>query len=317
MTRPTRWGHRRISYQDVVGEFETTAVSLVESGPVRAILRVESRFGRSELVEDFVLGAGDVAVEVRVLLDWHEPAKMLKLRFPTPLRDAVATFDIPYGTIERATDGDEEPGQRWVDVSADGAGLAVLNDSKYGFDVLGGEIGVTAVRSPIYAHHEPRIPTAGVRYQFMDMGQQRFRLALLPHRGSWVEAGVQRRAALHNLGPSTLLESYHDGPLPLRASYASVEPEHLVLGAVKLAEDSDGLVVRVVETAGRAAEAHVSFPALGRELSFPIGPWEIRTFLVPRDEAAEPVEVDLLERPVAASPAASVEPPGEVAASDA
>ena len=122
---------------------------------------------------------------------------------------------------------------------------------------------------------------------------------------------------MHNLGPSTLLESYHDGPLPLRASYASVEPEHLVLGAVKVAEDSDGLVVRVVETAGRAAEAHVSFPALGRELTFPIGPWEIRTFLVPRDEGAEPVEVDLLERPVTASPEPSVESPGEVAASDA
>ena len=315
------WGHRRISYQDVVGEFEATAVSLVESGPVRAILRVESRFGRSELVEDFILAAGDTAVEVRVLLDWHEPAKMLKLRFPTQLQDAVATFDIPYGTIERATEGEEEPGQRWVDVTADGSGLAVLNDAKYGFDVLGGQIGVTAVRSPIYAHHEPRIPTAGVRYQFMDMGQQRFRLALLPHRGSWVDAGVQRRAALHNLAPSTLLESYHDGPLPLRASYASVEPDHLVLGAVKAAEDSDGLVVRVVETAGRAADAHVSFPALGRELRFPIGPWEIRTFLVPRDEGAEPVEVDLLERPVAAAPAAvSVSPDGtagEVAAHEA
>ena len=55
------------------------------------------------------------------------PRRCSSLRFPTPLRDAVATFDIPYGTIERATDGEEEPGQRWVDVSADGAGLAVLN----------------------------------------------------------------------------------------------------------------------------------------------------------------------------------------------
>ncbi|HKF85305.1 MAG TPA: glycoside hydrolase family 38 C-terminal domain-containing protein [Candidatus Limnocylindrales bacterium] len=311
------WGHRRISYQDVVGEFETTAVTLVESGPVRAILRVESRFGRSELVEDFVLGAGDTAVEIRVVLDWHEPAKLLKLRFPTALSDPVATFDIPYGTIERSTDGEEEPGQRWVDVTAGGAGLAVLNDGKYGFDVTGGEIGVTAVRSPIYAHHEPRVPTAGVRYQYMDMGQQRFRLALLPHRGGWADAGLGRRAALLNLAPTVLLESYHEGALPMQASYAAVEPDHLVLGAVKLAEDGDDLVVRVVETAGRPAEARVVFPAFGRDLAFPIGPYEIRTWRVPLRDRGEPHEVDLLERPASAATVASAPPADEEAAAEA
>jgi alpha-mannosidase len=312
------WGHRRIAYQDVVGEFETTAVALVESGPARAIVRVESRFGRSELVEDFVLGAGDQAVEIRVVLDCHEPARMLKLRFPSGLERPVATFDIPYGTIERATDGEEEPGQRWVDVSAGTAGLAVLNDGKYGFDVQDGEIGVTAVRSPIYAHHEPRVPTPGVRYQFMDMGQQRFRLALLPHGGGWADAGLGRRAALLNLAPTVLLESYHDGPLPRHASYARVEPDGLVLGSVKLAEDGDDLVVRVVETAGRAADARVTFPALGREVAFPIGPYEIRTWRLPIADEGAPYEVDLLERRVAGGTGAglrfdTVEPmqPGE------
>ena len=289
------WGHRRIAYQDVEGPFKATAVTLVESGPIRAIVRVESRYGRSELVEDFVLSAGDAAVEIRVVLDWREQAKLLKLRFPTSLTDPVATFEIPYGVIERATDGDEEPGQRWVDISDGETGLAVLNDGKYAFDVLGAEIGVTAVRSPIFAHHEPRIPTPGVRYSYMDMGIQRFRLALLPHRGGWADAGLTRRAALLNLAPTVLLESYHDGQLPQRASYASVEPDNLVLGAVKLAEDGDDLVVRIVETAGRSADARVSFPAFDRELSFAIGPFQVRTFLVPADRGAEPREVDLLE----------------------
>jgi alpha-mannosidase len=289
------WGHRRVAYQDVEGEFEATAVTLVEAGPVRAILRVESRYGSSGLVEDFVLAAGDRAVEIRVVLDWREQAKLLKLRFPTRLHEPEATFEIPYGAIERATDGDEEPGQRWVDVSDAETGVAVLNDGKYGFDVLGAEIGVTAVRSPIYAHHEPRVPTPGVRYSYQDIGIQRFHLALLPHRGGWSDAGLARRAALLNLQPTVLLESYHDGPLPQRASYAAVEPDHLVLGAVKLGEDGDDLVVRVAETAGRSAAAHVALPLFERELTFDIGPFEVRTFLVPADRAADPREVDLLE----------------------
>jgi alpha-mannosidase len=298
------WGHRRLAYQDRIGEFEATNVELIERGPVRAILRVDSAYGESRLIEDFVLGANARHVEVRVIVDWREKAKLLKLRFPTRLDDVTATYEIPYGAIERPANGEEEPGQRWIDVSgtlagADGVwGLGVLNDAKYSFDIDGNELGVTAVRSPIYAHHEPTVPREGVRYQFMDQGTQRFTLGLVPHRGGWADAGLTRAAAEQNQRPTVLLESYHAGPLALRGSYAAVEPENLVLGAVKLAEDADDLVVRVVETAGRAATARVAFPAWHRELSFEIGPHEIRTFRVPRDGGAEPIETDLLERPL-------------------
>jgi alpha-mannosidase len=316
------WGHRRLAYRDEIGEFEATSVSLVESGPVRAIVRVESRFGESTLVEDFMLAAGSPGLDVRVVLDWRERSRLLKLRYATRLMEPAATYEIPYGSIERPANGDEEPAQRWIDVSgrlpADGEmdraspqataaeggtdggayGLALLNDSKYGFDIHEGELGVTAVRSPIYAHHEPTTPKPGVRYQHQDIGQQRFSLRLVAHRGRCAEAGLTRRAAELNQRPAALIESFHDGPLPLAASYASVEPEHVVLGAVKLAEDGDDLVVRLVETAGRAGAAQVELPLLGRRVDVQIGPFEIRTFRLPRDPGAEVVEVDLLERPV-------------------
>jgi alpha-mannosidase len=295
------WGHRRLRYQDEIGVFETTSVELIEAGPVRGILRVNSRSGDSRLTEDYVLGAHARTVEIRVILDWREQARLLKLRFAAAVQEPIATYEIPYGTIERPADGDEEPGQRWVDVSGGGVGLAVLNDAKYSFDVDGPEIGVTAVRSPIYAHHEPAVPKAGVRYQFQDQGIQRFTLGLLPHRGSWSDARPTRHALELNQRPTVLLESFHDGPLPTAASYASVEPEHLVLGAVKVAEDGDDLVVRVVETAGRAARAVVRFPAWQRELGFDIGAFEIRSFRLPRDAAAGPIETDLLERPIASA----------------
>jgi alpha-mannosidase len=187
--------------------------------------------------------------------------------------------------------------------------VAVLNDGKYGFDVIGGELGVTAVRSPIFAHHEPRIPTPGVRYQYQDQGQQRFALALLPHRGGWSDARATRRALELNQRPTVLLESQHDGPLPQRNSFASVEPENLVLGALKLAEDGEDLIVRAVETSGRAVAARIDLPGWGREIRFDAGPFDIRTFRVPRDEALPVVETDLLERPTA-PPSAQPDPPG-------
>ena len=92
---------------------------------------------------------------IRATVDWREPRKLLKLRFPTVLAGGVATFEVPYGFIERAGDGAEQPGQSWIDLSGDGAGLALLNDGKYSFDVAGGDLAMTVLRSPIYAHHDP------------------------------------------------------------------------------------------------------------------------------------------------------------------
>jgi alpha-mannosidase len=296
------WGHRRLAYRDEIGEFEATSVGLVESGPVRAIVRVESRYGESRLTEDYVLASGDGALEVRVILDWRERSRLLKLRYPTRLDAPSATYEIPYGTIERAANGEEEPGQRWIDLtgSLQGAegpfGLAVLNDSKYGFDAVDGSIGVTAVRSPIYAHHEPAVPRPGVRYSYQDIGIQRFRLALVPHAGGWADAGLTRRAIVLNQPPQPLLESFHPGSLPGVASYAEVEPDNIVLGALKVAEDGEDLVVRLVETCGRGATANLRLAAWDREVEIEIGPYEIRTLRVPRDADASWIETDLLER---------------------
>jgi alpha-mannosidase len=296
------WGHRRLAYRDEIGAFEMTSVEVVEAGPVRGIIRVNSQFGTSKLTEDYVLTAGARAVEIRVILDWHEHARLLKLRYATAVSDPTATYEIPYGAIERPANGEEEPGQRWLDVSGSigrsVGGLAVLNDGKYAFDVAANEVGVTAVRSPIYAHHEPAVPREGVRYQFQDQGLQRFTVGLVPHAGRWADAGLTRQAIELNQRPTVLFESFHDGPMPTAASFASIEPAHVVLGALKLAEDGDDLVVRVAEAIGRTAEARIVFPVWDREIAFRIGPFEIRTFRVPRNASSPPIEVDLLERPL-------------------
>ncbi|MFL5717001.1 MAG: alpha-mannosidase [Chloroflexota bacterium] len=302
------WGHRRTAYRDEIGVFETTSVECIEAGPVRAIVRIESRYGSSLLTEDVVVWATSGEVELRVILDWHEREALLKMRIPTPLVATTAAYEIPYGAIERPPDGDEEPGQRWIDTSGtvpgvDGRfGVALLNDGKYAFDIHEGQLGVTAVRSPIYAHHEPGVPRQGVRYAFQDQGVQRFRLRIVPHRGGWADARLTRRAMELNQRPTSLVESRHAGPLPSTLSFLSIEPENVVIGAVKLAEDSDDLVIRVVETAGRPSTAQIGLPTLDSTFAFEIGPFQIRTFRVPPDARVEPIETDLIERPIQSEP---------------
>jgi alpha-mannosidase len=283
--RSDTWGHNVVAYDAEIGEFECTAISVVESGPVRTAVRVESRYGDSTMREDYVLGRDAAHVDVRVALDWRERCKLLKLRYPTSVDAAEATYEVPYGHVVRETNGHEEPGQSWVDVSAGDSGLTVINDAKYGYDVRGGDIGISAVRSPPYAWHEPRELDPDGVYEYMDQGHQDFTVRLVPHAGDWRAADVVRRAAELNQPPFALLESYHAGPLPRRKSYGH-DDGAVVVTVVKRAEDGDGVVVRAYETAGRPASA--TLEVLGTTIRADFGANEIKTF-----KGAD--EVDLVE----------------------
>ena len=289
------WGHEVTAYDDVVGEFECVSVKLVENGPVRALLRVESRYGRSLLREDYVLGADSAYVDVNVALDWHEELKLLKLRYPTSVRDAVATFETPYGHLEREPNGHEDPGQSWVDVSGDGCGLTVINDAKAGYDVLGSDLGISAVRSPVWAWHDPRELEPGGEFEYMDQGRQRFRVRLVPHAGDWRDADVVRLAAELNQPAYAMLESFHEGPLPQQGSYLDAGDGPVVVTVLKASEDGRGYVLRGYEAAGRDAHATVALPLLGRTLELDFGANEIKTVYVPRDPGEDVRETNLLE----------------------
>jgi alpha-mannosidase len=290
------WGHEVTAYDDVCGEFACESVTLVENGPVRAMLRVVSTYGGSTLREDYALGADAAYVDVAVALDWHEQLKLLKLRYPTSIEASTATYEAPYGHLEREANGHEDPGQSWVDVSGTGAGLTVINDAKAGYDVLGSDIGVSAVRSPVWAWHDPRELEPDGDFEYMDQGRQRFRVRLVPHAGDWRAAGAVRLAAELNQPACAMLESYHDGPLPSERSFADDGGGAVVVTVLKVAEDGDGYVVRGYETTGAAATATVELPLLGRTLDLSFAPGEIKTVRVPRDPAQPVRETDLLER---------------------
>jgi alpha-mannosidase len=240
-------------------------------------------------------------IEVNVTVDWHEQQKMLKLRFPLNIIQMKATYEIPYGHIERMTNGEEEPGQSWIDLSGiardtgERYGLSILNDGKYSFDVNIRDIGLTVLRSPIYAHHMPLEPEPGKLYNYMDQGVQKFRYTLLPHEGSWDEARTARSALELNQRPVVLVTTIHEGPLPQSASFMCVDQDNLVVSAVKRAEDNDDLVIRCYETAGVETVGSIHMPAFKRSIEARFGPCEIKTFRVPKDPEQPVVETNLLE----------------------
>ena len=285
------WGHGVKRYDNEIGEFECESARLLENGPARAIVRVESRYGDSTLREDYVLAAGASHVDVRVTVDWRERLALLKLRYPTSVETDVATYETPYGHLERPAGGDEEPGQAWVDVSSAGRGLTVANDAKYGYDVRGGDIGISVVRSPVWAWHDPRELEDDGDYAYMDQGQQTFNVRLVPHAGDRCDADVVRRAMEFNQPAFGLIEFFHDGPLSQRGSYGDDGSGDVVVTVVKGAEDGGAFVVRAYESAGRPARCALEF--LGHTIEAEFGANEIKTFVVKGDGDIR--ETDLLE----------------------
>ena len=117
------WGHNIEAYNQVTGQFEKPEFTILETGPERAVLQVKTYYNNSFIIQNFSLYINSGELDCMVTLDWHELQKMLKMSFPTVLTTGKLTYSIPYGFIERPMNGNEEPGQTWIDLSGnDGKG---------------------------------------------------------------------------------------------------------------------------------------------------------------------------------------------------
>jgi alpha-mannosidase len=222
--------------------------------------------------------------------------------FVLPFHADSVTSEIAYGVMTRPTvprtshDSArfEVPMHRWIDASAGGYGVAIVNDSKYGFDALGDTLRLSLLRSPT-------VPDA-----ISDQRTHHFTYSIVPHAGDWRDAAVRNAAeALNDPLRAVDLEEHAGGPAPLPP--VVLESDGVRLGAIKRAEDGDALVLRLVESDGRASNAMLRFavPSVVRPanlLEDPAGdagapvtllelrlrPWEIRTLLVSRAAPERP-----------------------------
>ncbi len=233
------------------------SVQLIEKGPLQAVIRVSRKWQSSTFVQQIVLAAGSDQVEIVNDIDWHETHVLLKAAFPLAASSNIATYEIPYGTIERPTTRNnsweqakfEVPALRWADLGDGKHGFSLINESKYGYDCQGNVLRLSLLRSPVWPD-----PNA-------DKGHHHFSYALYPHRGGWKSALTVRHGYEYNYKLNVAQVESHSGELPATRSFASIESKNLVLTAVKKAEDSDALILRFYEWAGSATESTVHVPA--------------------------------------------------------
>ncbi len=298
------WSHGVRIFDKVKGRFEGVSVKRVECGPVKCVIRVTSTYGSSRIFQDFSIYRELDYIRVKTTVDWHEKMSMLKLRFPMQLNYLRASWEIPYGVAQREPNGEEYPMQNFLDTEGANPGLetainglSFLNDGKSSGSIAGKEVSMTVLRSPIYANHEPYQPDENLEYVYVDQGVQTFTYGLYPHDGSWEDACTVQRSRELNEKPIALFETYHKGELPQSASFLSVSANNVLVTVMKEAEDGSGdLILRLVETAGRACETQVEVHGLNREFTLAFTPFEIKTVRIPVHSQLEILENDLLER---------------------
>jgi alpha-mannosidase len=261
------------------------AVELVKAA--EPYIRVTRHYGQSKFVQDLSLSAEGDMVDVDNQIDWHESHILLKAAFALAASGPFATYEIPYGTIDRATTRNnswekaqfEVTGLRWADLGDGKHGLSILNQTKYGYDAVGNVLRLSLLRSPKWPDPEA------------DMGHHHFHYALYPHAGTWKESMTVRRGYEYNYPLHAVVTTGHTGSLPAQHSFAGVSSDNVVLTAVKKAEDANGLIFRVYEWAGKGGEVEFHVPPGAQSAT-------ITNLMETPEGGALPVTGDMVKAPI-------------------
>jgi alpha-mannosidase len=293
-------------------------IEVVESGPARVAVRITRETEGSRFAQTVRLGAGGAGnrVEIDNAIDWKTPVAALKATFPLTASNPRATYNWDVGTIERGNNDPkkyEVPSHQWLDLTdTSGAyGVTILSDCKYGSDKPDDNtLRLTLVYTPGLGDGNGRSYSDQAT---QDWGHHRFVYGLASHAGDWRKEQTDWQALRLNQPLIAFQAPKHSGALGKRFSTMSINGGRARVMALKKAEESDDVVVRLVEVDGKAADnvrIHFASPVIaarelnGQEMTIgdattlhgdvvtTLGPYAIRTFAVrlapPRTPRAKP-----------------------------
>lgn len=293
--------------------------TVLEKGPVRVTLKVMQKAGKSSFTYYVSLVAGCPWVSVYNEVEWREFRRTLHNGFCFNATNDYATFDLGLGAIKRGNATKNlysVPAQKWADLTdASGTyGVSVFSDCKYAWMKKDNRtLRLTVLHSPkrYYRHDSVQ--------GMLDFGLNRYGYAIYSHTGEY-DNGTQLNARFYNQPVTAFISDKHEGALGDEYSFCTISNEAVIIRAIKKAEDSDEIIIRVNEGACRAAygveiklgkgiasayecngfeeklcEAQVS----DGKLVFDMAPYEIKTFAVKLVPAAisEPSHQGVVDLP--------------------
>jgi alpha-mannosidase len=227
-------------------------IRVAESGPARIAVEVSRETAGSRFVQTIRLSAGDAGrrVEFANVIDWNTRESNLKATFPLTASNQMATYNWDIGTIERPTAQPkkfEVPSHQWIDLTdmKGEFGATILTDCKNGSDKPNDHtIRLTLIRTP------------GTRGGYADQGTQdighhEFVYGVAGHAAGWREGQTDWQAQRLNDPLIAFQASKHPGVLGKEFSLLKVSNPRIRVLALKRAEQSDEIVVSLVELDGK------------------------------------------------------------------
>ena len=265
-------------------------IRIKENGPVRVSLEVTRETEGSKFVQTVSLTAGDSGnrVEFGNAIDWKTLSANLKATFPLSASNENATYNWEIGTIERPNANErqfEVASHRWIDLSDKNAqfGATLLTDYKNGSDKPNDNtLRLTLMRSPGIQPPANGRPSGYSDQANQDWGHHEFVFGLVGHAGDWRKAQTDWQAYRLNDPLIAFQTVKHKGSLGKTFSLVHLNNSRIRVLALKKAEASDEIVLRMVELDGKnAPDVHVSFAGpivAAREVNAqeqPVGPADI------------------------------------------
>ncbi len=268
--KPKQWPAWEIQYEDIIKPPRALVagpaeVNVLERGPARVAIEIIRMMGDSKYSIVISLDKGSDCVRFDCDVDWAEKETLLKAAFKFTTPNEKVTYDIGLGTIERGLNRKElyeVPGQQWADMTAESGdyGVAVLNDCKYGWDHPDKEtLRLTLIHTPGVFENWSWVGDQSTQ----DIGHHKYSFAIYGHQGDWRAGNVPIQAARFNQPLIAFQTTPHSGPLGDSYSFVQVlsgtgkkptPATNVMVNALKLAENSDEIVIRLRELNGQPAD---------------------------------------------------------------
>lgn len=276
------WSHARNFFTNQLAKFSDAEIKIIDDGPLKATVKVTSKYNNSVLSQYFSLGCEDNKLTVSANIDWHEKHKMLKLGYTINTTDPKAIYEIPFGFIERPCDGEEESGQQWFMIKGTDKSAVILNDNKYSFSVQDKTMYLTVVRSPIYGDHGGPRNDESI---FTDQGSHEFNYIVMPVKGEVDYNLIIKSAQLLNNKPVHIIENRHEGTLKTDSYKGiNINKPNIIMSAFKKAENAEGYIIRLYETDGVTTDVLIKLSILNTEIKTSFGKYEVKTFYINADD---------------------------------
>jgi alpha-mannosidase len=225
---------------------------VLENGPARIAVEITRETAGSKFVQTIRLSAGDAGrrIEIANAIDWRTKESNLKATFPLTASNEMATYNWDIGTIERPTAEPkkfEVPSHQWIDLTdaSGNFGATILTDCKNGSDKPNDHtIRLTLIRTP---GTRGGYPDQGTQ----DIGHHEFVYGITGHANGWRESQTDWQGQGLNDPLIAFQTSAHAGALGREFSLVKVSNPRIRVLALKKAELSDEIIIRLVELDGR------------------------------------------------------------------